>query len=187
MVIDIVMDEAPLREAMLIYGRNVFLLSLIISFFTAGLVFVAINTLMIRPIRRMTVNMQAFSREPDNPERIIRPRQVADELGLAERHLESMQQELQKTLKEQQRLANLGLAVSKINHDMRNILASAQLLSDRLSMVDDPVVKRFGPKLLRTMDRAVSYTGEVLAYGRAREAEPNRRRVDFAWLMCAIS
>lgn len=186
MVIDIVMDEAPLREAMLIYGRNVFLLSLIISFFTAGLVFVAINTLMIRPIRRMTVNMQAFSREPDNPERIIRPRQVADELGLAERHLEAMQQELQKTLKEQQRLANLGLAVSKINHDMRNILASAQLLSDRLSMVDDPVVKRFGPKLLRTMDRAVSYTGEVLAYGRAREAEPNRRRVDFASLVADV-
>ncbi|MCY6382703.1 HAMP domain-containing sensor histidine kinase [Hoeflea prorocentri] len=183
MMIDVVMEEDPLRNAMLIYGRNVFFLSVLISLFTAGLVFVAINTMMISPIRRMTASMQVFSREPDDPSRIIHPRDVQDEIGIAERHLEAMQKELQGTLKKQQHLANLGLAVSKINHDMRNILASAQLMSDRLSMVDDPVVKRFAPKLIRTVDRAVDYTREVLDYGRASEAEPNRRRVDFAALV----
>ena len=97
-----------------------------------------------------------------------------------------MQSELQTTLKKQQHLANLGLAVSKINHDMRNILASAQLMSDRMAMVDDPVVKRFAPKLLRTMDRAVAYTREVLDYGSASEAEPRRRLVDFAALVADV-
>ncbi len=177
MVIDVVMEEAPLRRAMLIYGRNVLALSLIISFMTAGLVFVAINTMMIRPIRRMTASMEAFSREPDNPARIIQPSRSGDELGIAEKHLAGMQETLQQTLKEQQHLANLGLAVSKINHDMRNILASAQLISDRLTEVDDPVVKRFSPKLLRAIDRAVSYTRDVLDYGRAREADPKKRLV----------
>lgn len=186
MMIDVVMEENPLRNAMLIYGRNVFFLSVLISLFTAGLVFVAINTMMISPIRRMTASMQAFSREPDDPSRIIHPRQIQDEIGIAERHLEAMQTELQGTLKKQQHLANLGLAVSKINHDMRNILASAQLMSDRLSMVDDPIVKRFAPKLIRTVDRAVDYTREVLDYGRANEAEPNRRRVDFAALVADV-
>ncbi|MDA4846252.1 sensor histidine kinase [Hoeflea poritis] len=186
MMIDVVMEEDPLRNAMLVYGRNVFFLSVLISLFTAGLVFVAINAMMIRPIRRMTTSMQAFSREPDDPARVIAPREVNDEIGIAERHLQSMQQELQATLKKQQHLANLGLAVSKINHDMRNILASAQLMSDRLSMVDDPVVKRFAPKLIRTMDRAVDYTREVLDYGRANEAEPNRRLVDFAALVADV-
>lgn len=186
MMIDVVMEEGPLYRAMLVYGRNVFFLSLLISFITAGLVFVAINTIMIRPIRRMTASMQAFSDEPNNPERIIEPRDNGDELGIAERHLEAMQRELQNTLKEQQHLADLGLAVSKINHDMRNILASAQLMSDRLAMVDDPVVKRFAPKLIRTMDRAAAYTREVLAYGRAQEAEPLRRRVQFDVLVADV-
>jgi len=87
-----------------------------------------------------------------------------------------MQEQLQRTLKQQKNLADLGLAVSKINHDMRNILASAQLMSDRLVDVEDPMVKSFAPKLLRTIDRAVGYTSEVLAYGQASEAEPRRRR-----------
>src|SRR5690606_15769128 len=95
-------------------------------------------------------------------------------------HLAAMQVELQRTLKQQKNLADLGLAVSKINHDMRNILASAQLMSDRLVDVEDPMVRSFAPKLLRTIDRAVGYTSEVLSYGQASEAAPRRRMVRFA-------
>jgi signal transduction histidine kinase len=182
-MIEIVMEERPLKTAMLVYARNVLILSLVISLITAGLVFLAINALLIRPIRRMTANMQAFAEAPDEPARVIRPSTRDDELGQAERHLASMQQELQHTLKEQKNLADLGLAVSKINHDMRNILASAQLISDRLAGVDDPIVQRFAPKLLRTIDRAVSYSNEVLAYGRAREATPKRRWLDLKRLI----
>jgi signal transduction histidine kinase len=182
MSIDLVLEDGPLRHAMLIYGRNVFFLSVLISVITAGLVFFAIDRIMIRPVRRMTDNMQAFSEDPENPNRIIKPRPVGDELGLAEGHLAEMQGRLQQTLKEQRHLADLGLAVSKINHDMRNILTSAQLMSDRLSMVDDPLVKRFAPKLLRTIDRAVGYSSEVLAYGKAREAIPSRRFINLMTL-----
>ena len=85
--------------------------------------------------------------------------------------------QLQKTLGEQKHLADLGLAVSKINHDMRNILASTQLLSDRLSMVKDPTVQAVAPKLVRAIGRAVSYSDGVLAYGRTQEPPPQRRRV----------
>jgi signal transduction histidine kinase len=88
-----------------------------------------------------------------------------------------MQERLQRMLAEQKHLADLGLAVSKINHDMRNILASAQLMSDRLRQVKDPTVQAFAPKLLRTLDRAVAYSEGVLAYGRTQEAAPARRRL----------
>src|SRR5690606_9991794 len=135
----------------LIYGRNVFLLSVLISVITAGLMFFSINRMLIRPVKRVTENMQAFSEDPENPANIIVPGPPVDELAAAEGHLAQMQTRLQQTLKEQRHLADLGLAVSKINHDMRNILTSAQLMSDRLSMVDDPLVKRFAPKLLRTI------------------------------------
>jgi signal transduction histidine kinase len=88
-----------------------------------------------------------------------------------------MQRDLQATLGEQRHLADLGLAVSKINHDLRNMLASAQLLSDRLAGSADPIVQRFGPKLIATLDRAIAFTQTTLAYGRAREPAPSRRLV----------
>ena len=162
---------------MLVYSRNVALLSLLISLITATLVLLAINRIMIRPVRDMTRSMLAFSEAPDDPSRIIRPEDRGDEIGVAERELAGMQTRLQKTLAEQKHLADLGLAVSKINHDMRNILASAQLMSDRLRVVKDPSVQSFAPKLVRTLDRAVSYTEGVLAYGRTQEAPPSRRRL----------
>lgn len=176
MVIDMVLDETALRDAMLVYSRNVALLSVLISMITSTLIFFAIDRLMIRRIRRLTASMQGFAVDPSSAARIMRPETGSDELAVASQHLATMQTDLQKTLEQQRTLAELGMAVSKINHDMRNILATAQLLSDRLNDVDDPMVKAFAPKLLRTLDRAVSYTGEVLAYGQMAEAVPRRKR-----------
>ena len=175
--VEVLMKDKHLRNAMLVYSRNVFLLSILISMFTATLVFFAINRILIRPIRKLTGSMQQFSSDPENPQNVFVGDGGRDELAVAGRHLTSMQMELQKTLKQQKNLAALGLAVSKINHDMRNILASAQLMSDRLVDVDDPMVKSFAPKLLRTIDRAVGYTTEVLSYGKASESAPRRRHI----------
>jgi signal transduction histidine kinase len=174
---ELILSDKRLREAMLVYSRNVAILSALLSLFTATLVYTAIDRIMIRPIRAMTRSMLAFSQAPDDPGRIIQPEARSDEIGVAERELSGMQQQLQKTLGEQKHLADLGLAVSKINHDMRNILASVQLLSDRLRGVRDPSVQAFAPKLLRALDRAVSYSEGVLAYGRTQEAPPSRRRL----------
>jgi signal transduction histidine kinase len=185
--IELLLDEYKLRRAMLGYARNVFILSMIISLVTASPIFFALNRLLIRPIRRMTENIQDFTADPSNPARVLEPSGGRDEIAVAGVHLAAMQQTLQRTLKEQKNLADLGLAVSKINHDMRNILSSAQLMSDRLSDVDDPVVKRVAPKLLRSIDRAVGYTNEVLSYGRMREPEPRRRFVALRPLVQEVS
>lgn len=183
MLIELVMTDDALRKDMLKYSKMMFLISLLISLFTAVLMFLAINRMMILPIRRLTKSMQAFSEQPEDPSRVFESdRKSGGELAVAGRHLAAMQMQLQRTLKQQKNLVDLGLAVSKINHDMRNILASAQLMSDRLTDVEDPMVRSFAPKLLRTIDRAVGYTNEVLAYGQASEAAPRRRRIRFAAL-----
>ena len=174
---ELIMPDYRLRAAMLSYSRTVALLSLLISLFTAALVYVAIDRMMIRPMRTMTRSMLSFSEAPDDPARIIRPALRADEIGVAERELSLMQGRLQKMLAEQKHLADLGLAVSKINHDMRNILASAQLMSDRLRQSKDPTVQAYAPRLLRALDRAVAYSEGVLAYGRTQEPPPSRRRL----------
>ncbi len=180
---ELIIADENLRKAMLVYARNVAILSLIISLITATLVFYAIDRVMIRPIRAMTSSMLAFSNAPDDPGRIIRPEDRDDEIGVAERELASMQGHLQRILSERKHLADLGLAVSKINHDMRNILAAAQLMSDRLATVKDPVAENVAPRLVSALDRAVSYSEGVLAYGRTQEPPPARRRLRLAQLV----
>jgi hypothetical protein len=143
--IEVVLTDKALRKAMLSYAWTVFLLTTVLSAITGGLIFLTINRMLVRPIRSMTGNMRDFAADPSDPSRILKPSGGHDELAVAGVHLAEMQRALQGTLKEQKNLADLGLAVSKINHDMRNILSSAQLMSDRLAAVDDPVVKRFAP------------------------------------------
>lgn len=181
--VEIVLSDKGLRDALIVYARNVFLLSLLISFITAALVFLSIQRIFIRPVRAMTANMLGFSAMPENPDGIIVPDGRNDELGVAVHELAAMQKELQRTLSTRKHLADLGLAVSKINHDMRNMLAPAQLLSDRLANLDDPTVRKVAPRLLKALDRAVSFSESVMAYGKASEAPPKFRRVSVKQLV----
>ena len=173
--LELVQKMQPIQDAMWVYARNVALLSLLISVFTAALVYLALYRLIVLPIIRISSNMDAFSRAPENASLIFKPSERNDEIGIAQQRLAFLQGDLQQTLRQKQRLADLGLAVSKINHDLRNILASAQLFSDRLTALPDPMVQRFAPKLIKTIDRAVDYTKAVLDYGKAMESPPKRR------------
>ena len=120
--IEIVMDEPPLRKAMLRYSVDILLLSLLISGISAALVYLALHYMFVRPMRRVTANMTAFRADPENSDRVIAPSGRADEIGTAERELATMQTELASMLHQKNRLAALGLAVAKINHDLRNLL-----------------------------------------------------------------
>lgn len=184
--VDVVLYEDALRRDMVNYSINILVLSLAISMMTAVLVLISLRWLFVRPIRRLTDAMIDFAEDPEDESRIIRPSSRRDEFGEAERGLAAMQRQLVETMSQRRRLAELGLAVSKINHDLRNLLASASIFSERLSIVPDPTVQRFVPKLVRALDRAVRYTQGVLAYGRAREGPPQRRLVDFARLAADV-
>ena len=175
--IEIVMDEPPLRAAMLRFSANILMLSLVISAITATLVYLALHYMFVRPMRRITANMTAFREDPENADRIIVPSGRGDEIGTAERELATMQIDLASTLQQKNRLAALGLAVSKINHDLRNLLASAQLFSDRLARLPDPGVQRFAPKLMRALERAIAFCKSTLSYGRVQEPPPDRKPV----------
>jgi signal transduction histidine kinase len=184
--IDIVLPEVPLRAAMIRYGLNVLGLSVIISMITAALVYFALNGMFVQPMMRITRNILRFSQKPEDASRIIVPSQRQDEIGTAERELANMQVELAHTLQQKNRLAALGLAVSKISHDLRNMLASAQLLSDRLGSLPDPAVQRFAPKLIASLDRAIAFCESTLEFGRAEEAAPRREAMPLHPLVAEV-
>lgn len=173
-LIEVVLPEAPLRQAMFGFGLNILGLSILISVITAALVYMALNRLLVAPMRRIAGNMLRFSQMPEDRSRIIVPTRRGDEIGTTERELAHMQSELTQMLAQKNRLAALGLAVSKINHDLRNLLANTQLLSDRLTSSPDPTVQRFAPKLIASLDRAIAFCNDTLRFGRAAENAPRR-------------
>lgn len=185
-IIDIVMREAPLRHAMIDYSWKLAGLSLLISFFTASLIYVTLHTLMIKPIRNLTASMIGFRDQPEEARHEIRPSTRTDEIGVAERELSGMQNAVRQALKQKARLAQLGTAVSKINHDLRNILASVQMVSDRLLAVDDPNVRRLTPLLIGSVRRAIDLCADTLSYGGAREKPPRRLRFELSPLLDEI-
>ncbi len=173
-LVEIVMPEAPLKAAMMAYALNVLWISILIAAVTAALVYFTLSYLLVRPMMRITRNMVYFRDDPEDTSRIIVPSGRRDEIGTAEHELSEMQRELSGVLLQKTRLAQLGLAVSKINHDLRGMLANAQLLSDRLTAVPDPTVQRFAPKLIASLDRAINFCNDTLRFGRAEEATPRR-------------
>ena len=177
--IEIVIDNAPLQKAMFRFSWNILFLSLIISAITAALVYFALHYMFVRPMRRITENITQFRGDPENPARVLIASRRVDEIGMIERELAAMQRDLASLLNQKSRLAALGLAVSKINHDLRNMLASAQLLSDQLSGLPDPRVQHFAPKLMRALERAIAFCQSTLSYGRAQEQPPDRKAVAF--------
>lgn len=172
LLIEITMETDPLRMAMIDYGIRILILSAVISIITAGLLFFAIRALLLKPIKRVVGDMQNYAAAPEDARRIIVPTSRVTELREAEEALKKMETDLTQALRQKDRLAQLGSAVSKISHDLRNILTTAQLFTDRIEMSEDPTVKRMAPKLVGSITRAVHLCESTLAFGKAEEPSP---------------
>lgn len=172
LLIEVTMETEPLRAAMIDYGLRILILSAVISVFTALLLFAAVRRFLVRPIKGVVGIMQRYAAAPEDARGIIQPSAGVTELREAEEALQQLQIELTQALKQKERLAQLGSAVAKISHDLRNILTSAQLFTDRIEASEDPTVRRLAPKLVNSITRAVSLCESTLAFGRAEEPPP---------------
>lgn len=164
--VEVVLNEARLRAEMLVYSRNILLLSVVISLITGVLLYLSLQWLMVRPMRRITEDITRFSQDPKDPNVGVAVTRRTDEIGVAQSVLAEMQTDLRGALRQQEHLAALGSAMSKINHDLRGILSTAVLLSDRLSGVDNPEVKRVASPLIQAIDRAINLCTQTLNYAR---------------------
>lgn len=172
LLIEVTMETAPLRAAMIDYGVRILILSAVISIFTAVLLFAAVRVFLVRPIKGVVGYMQRYAAAPEDARGIIQPSAGVTELREAEEALQMLQTELTHALKQKERLAQLGSAVAKVSHDLRNILTSAQLFTDRIDSSEDPLVRRMAPKLVNSITRAVSLCESTLAFGRVEEPAP---------------
>ncbi|NPD17684.1 HAMP domain-containing histidine kinase [Xinfangfangia sp. D13-10-4-6] len=185
-LIEITMPQEPLRKAMLLYAWRLLMFSALISAVMAVLLFLAAQRLIVQPIRRVVLHMKAYADAPEDARTVIEPSARVEELREAEEMLATMQRQLTGALKQRERLAQLGGAVAKISHDLRNILTTAQLFADRIEGSADPVVARSAPKLVGSISRAVSLCEATLAFGKAEEAPPMLTRFPLAQLVSEV-
>jgi len=178
--IEIVAPDAELRQELTAYLWRLIAVTAFVSAMAGGLVYLSLNLFLVRPMQRITRGMELFRTDPDDPRATVKLSGRRDEIGRAEVELALMQGDLRAALNARARLAALGEAVAKINHDLRNMLTSAQIASERLAASADPDVGRALPRLERALDRAVKLASHVLTYGKTQEAPPEARTVGLA-------
>ncbi len=173
--IEVVAPDAELKAELKVYLWRLLAVMAFVSALAGGLVYLSLNYFLVRPMQRITRSMERFASDPEDAAARIEPSGRRDEIGRAEVQLDRMQDELRSALSSRARLAALGEAVAKINHDLRNMLTSAQIASERLAALNDPQVTQAMPRLERALDRAVKLATGVLTYGKTEEAAPDAR------------
>ena len=163
---EVLLEERPLRQELWNFGIRILELSLVISLLTAALVYLSLQWLLVRPMRRITASMVEFRDDPEKTSRVIAASRRSDEIGVTERELAILQKTVRQALAQRARLAALGTAVTKINHDLRNILATARLVTDGLTASAAPEVRRVAPRLIDAIDRAIALCTSTLDFSR---------------------
>lgn len=176
-VMEIIVPEAALKDGIIAFSRTLLVVSLIVSAVVGALVYFAIYRLVVRPMRRLTDGIVAFSESPEAAVIDAMPGE-SDEMQRANSALQSMQRTVSASLRQRKRLAELGEAVAKINHDLRNSLSAAQIVSEGLAQSDDPRVKRAAPRLERAIERAINLAEATLSYGSAEPSLPSLSSVN---------
>jgi signal transduction histidine kinase len=177
--VEFVASDAELKRALASYLWRLVLIVAFVSSITGILVYLTLNLFLVRPMQRITRSMERFRADPEDPLARIALSGRRDEIGRAELELDRMQADLRTALHSRARLAALGEAVAKINHDLRNMLTGAQIASERLAASKDPKVSQALPRLERALDRAVRLASDVLAYGKTQEPAPEIRNLPF--------
>ncbi|HEX5006132.1 MAG TPA: HAMP domain-containing sensor histidine kinase, partial [Hyphomonadaceae bacterium] len=170
---EVIVPEAALKAGLLGFSRTLLVVSLIVSAVVGALVYFAVYRLVVKPMQGLTRSIVRFAEAPEGAEVPLPTGGATDEIQRANAALQSMQQKVSAAFRQRKRLAELGEAVAKINHDLRNSLSAAQIVSEGLSQSDDPRVKRAAPRLERAIERAISLAEGTLRYGRAEPPAPN--------------
>ncbi len=181
--LEYIVPRASLKQALQDYCHRILLLSLLIAVFTGLMLYGALSLVVVRPIKDLAAGLGAFREDPETRRSNLPPSSRKDEIGQLQREFYDMKQSVRQAFKQQDRLATLGLAVAKINHDLRNVLTSAQLVSDRIAMDKDERVAHMGERLVRAVDRGIKLCADVLNFSQSKDDPPDYEPIRISLLL----
>ncbi len=164
--IEVVAPETPLAETMWRHSLRIGA-SAVAPFVAVGvLLFFVLQHQFVRPVTAIIERLAWFARNPQDKYPATPASNRRDEIGDLERGVLSMQGSLRALLQRRDREAALGASVSRINHDLRNVLQTAAVTSDRIRATQDPAVRKLVPLLVTAVERAVQICTRTLDYHR---------------------
>lgn len=166
-IIEYVVPQAPLKAELTAYAWRVAGISLLIGLIASTLIYFALHKLVVRPVKRVTKSVEQFRQDPGGWKIRLQPTSRRDEIGRAQNALADMESAVADSFRQRTHLAELGTAVAKINHDLRNSLASAQIVSESLALSDDPRVAKAAQRIEKSLERAIRLAADTLEYGKA--------------------
>ena len=148
--------------------RTAFLVRLVGGLGVFGLLAVLFRRYQIRrvsaPLGALVDSLNSFSVDPSVATPIPAMVSRAPEFIEAANALEALQRNTLLALRQRERLADIGEAVAKINHDIRNVLSSATLVADTLLASKDERVRRMAPHIVRSLEQSVDLCQSMLDY-----------------------
>lgn len=185
--LELIIPRIKLRDALRDYFKRIFWLSFLIAVITGSMIYLAMSALIIHPVQRLAADMTRFRENPSLHRATSKEAKRKDEIGQLEREFIDMKQSLRAAFRQRERLAGLGLSVAKINHDLRNVLTSAMMISDRLAADKEERIQKIGDKLTRNIERGVGLTEDVLAYSKADTADPKIENLRISFLLGEVA
>lgn len=152
------------------YAMRIALLSMFIGLVTGLLLYLTLRWLIVRPMVRLTQAVQDFAEHPEVAHVPQAGTKRRDEIGTAFRQLDAMQTTVRAALAQNRRLASLGTGVAKISHDLRNLLTTSLLITERMQASDDERIAKAAPRLSESIERAATLTHTIVQH--AREGLP---------------
>lgn len=185
--LEILVPRSALKRALQDYCHRVLLWSLAISILTGLMIYLALSRMIVRPVQKLAQGLATFQADPRKRIGPVKPNTRRDEIGQLERQFVDMKEGVRTVFKQQERLATLGMAMAKINHDLRNVLTSTQLISDRLA--DDPEerISKMGKRLVKAVDRGVKLCEATLKFSQSVEDRPKPQKFRLAALVGEVA
>lgn len=152
------------------YALRIALLSMFIGLVTGFLLYLTLRWLIVRPVVRLTQAVQDFAEHPEVAHVPQAGTKRRDEIGTAFRQLDAMQTTVRAALAQNRRLASLGTGVAKISHDLRNLLTTSLLITERMQASQDERIAKAAPRLSESIERAATLTHTIVQH--AREGLP---------------
>ncbi len=124
---------------------------------------------IMTPIERLVDDMTAFAKDPYEPRGGMIYSQNDGIISEAQTALDELQRSTRRELVQRDKLATIGEAAAKVNHDLRNVLASAMLVSDSLDQIDDPKIRASSRVVKRAIERGAILCSQMMTFIKSPE------------------
>ena len=96
--VEIITPRARLRQEMGAYLLGLLGVTAFVAVVAGGLIYLSLDALLVKPMRRITLGMERFRADPDDPAAKVQVSSRRDEIGRAEAELDRMQADLRAAL-----------------------------------------------------------------------------------------